>query len=35
LLSLLGTTANSPPVPPDVEAFLKSDEGLRAGSGVS
>jgi acyl-CoA thioesterase FadM len=33
LLSLLGTTADSPAVPPDVEAFLKADEGLRAGLG--
>ena len=35
LLSLLGTAAESPPVPADVEAFLKADEGLRAGSGNS
>ena len=34
LLSLLGTSAESPPVPADVEAFLKADEGLRAGSGT-
>ena len=35
LLGLLGTTAESPPVPADVEAFLKADEALRAGSGLS
>jgi acyl-CoA thioesterase FadM len=35
LLSLLNVTAESPPVPPDVEAFLKADEGLRSGTGVS
>jgi acyl-CoA thioesterase FadM len=33
LLSLLDVTAESPAVPPDVEAFLKADEGLRAGTG--
>jgi acyl-CoA thioesterase FadM len=35
LLSLLGTTAESPSAPADVEAFLKADESLRSGSGVS
>jgi acyl-CoA thioesterase FadM len=35
MLDLLGVIAESPPVPPDVDAFLKADEGLRAGSGVS
>jgi acyl-CoA thioesterase FadM len=35
MLGLLGVTAESPPVPSDVDAFLKADEGLRAGSGVS
>jgi acyl-CoA thioesterase FadM len=36
LLGLLGAgKVESPAIPPDVEAFIKADEGLRAGSGVS